>query len=464
MALTTRGSERIGNFRWVCRGCGEVRGVFGGACRECSWNEPVSRVRNPRNMDVEVHRSARTFYPHHVVLLNQPRRELATFLEMEHWQAIVAATFLGFDEVGDRRLIDFVKETGVEHGNAQFGLSDDDMETLRSGGYTEDQIADFLHMQRQLATGVGQSAKAISPRDMSQMLVSRTGVRLEIWNRAGFELLEAVMPFQEGLVRQVFSENAGLESAENARDWARSVGAEQISLISDFPITTAVYGYSRADYRPNLCHVNPFPPDREQDGRYPIYVDTVQADAIMLHLDIDRVVAWLETNGFASGLSSRSVFEKRAYFVNLFDQAPLRQTIKSDEPETRLVFGLLHTLSHLSLRSAAMLCGLDRTSLSEYVLPRALMFAIYSSHRFGATIGAFTALYEQALVEWLEHIRNSRRCVYDPVCHDNGGNCHACTHIAEISCQYFNLNLGRPFLFGGHDPEVGRISVGYLDV
>ena len=92
------------------------------------------------------------------------------------------------------------------------------------------------------------------------------------------------------------------------------------------------------------------------------------------------------------------------------------------------------------------------------------MFSIYSNHRFGATIGAFTSLFEQALPEWLYQIKNdTQRCVYDPVCDKDGGSCHACTHLAETSCRYFNLNLGRPFLFGGFDKELGNIEYGYFD-
>ncbi len=112
-----------------------------------------------------------------------------------------------------------------------------------------------------------------------------------------------------------------------------------------------------------------------------------------------------------------------------------------------------------------MLCGLDPTSLSEYVLPRALMFAIYSNHRFGATIGALSSLFDQFLPEWLGQITNdSQHCIYDPICQSKGGNCHACTHLAETSCRFFNVNLGRSFLFGGIDQELGEIKYGYFDV
>ena len=31
------------------------------------------------------------------------------------------------------------------------------------------------------------------------------------------------------------------------------------------------------------------------------------------------------------------------------------------------------------------------------------------------------------------------------------------------ACRFFNGNLGRQFLFGGHDPVLGQVQVGFLD-
>jgi hypothetical protein len=91
-------------------------------------------------------------------------------------------------------------------------------------------------------------------------------------------------------------------------------------------------------------------------------------------------------------------------------------------------------------------------------------FAIYANHRANATIGALTALYEQSLTEWLGSIRDARRCVYDPDCRARAGSCHYCTHLAENSGRFFNLNLSRAFLFGGFDKVLNRtIEVGYFD-
>jgi hypothetical protein len=274
-------------------------------------------------------------------------------------------------------------------------------------------------------------------------------------------MLEAVMPLESGQPKELFNQ----PPATPAVQIARRMGLSRLTLATDFPIITATYGYSRAEYRPNQCRLNPFPPERDHGGKLPIFVDQVQADALLLSLDPEHVCVWLERNGFPPSLpaGTDSTLARRAYFVQLFDDISLRETLDASRPQVRLVFNLLHTFSHLCVRQAALLCGLDRTSLSEYLLPRVLTCALYCNHRFGATIGALTALFEQSLAEWLNAVRDTRRCVYDPVCRNHEGSCHACTHLAETSCRFFNLNLGRSFLFGGPDPELAQVLIGYFD-
>jgi hypothetical protein len=274
-------------------------------------------------------------------------------------------------------------------------------------------------------------------------------------------MLEAVLPSETGRPTELFRQTP----APPATQIARRMGLARVALVSDYPIITASYAFSRAEYQPNQCRLNAFPAEREHGGRFPIFVDQVQADALLLTLDPERVYEWLTRNGFPPQLPSGTNLAdaRRGYLVQLLDGIPLRETLQAANPQARMVFGLLHSLGHLAVRQSALFCGLDRTSLSEYLLPRALMLAIYCNHRFGAAIGALTALFEQSLGEWLNALRDARRCVYDPVCRDRGGTCHACTHLAETSCRFFNLNLSRSFLFGGRDAQLGEIQVGYFD-
>ena len=206
------------------------------------------------------------------------------------------------------------------------------------------------------------------------------------------------------------------------------------------------------------------PPEPQYGGKFPIYVDEVEADALMISLDHDAVLGWLAANGFVARIPQGEdpVLSRKAYFAAIFSDLNLGETIGQEHREARLVFGLLHTVSHICIKHAALLCGLDATSLSEYLFPSTLSFAIYCNHRFGATIGALTALFEQTLDLWLAALEDSRQCVYDPVCREFNGSCHACSHLAETSCRYFNLNVSRSFLFGGPDGIVEAIGQGFF--
>jgi len=454
MALDTRGSERTGEFQWVCRSCSTTTTVFAGRCRTCTWPDPKLR-----NMHVEVHRAGRTFYPHYAVLLNQPGRDLGAFLAMDKWQAVAAATFLKMPEIGTRKLVDFARLAQQEGGGGAT-MSDEDRARLREQ-YGDEMAAQFERMQAQLHATRQQSQVAGSPDGLARLIVERSGVPWESWESAGQELFEAVMPLQLGSVTELALSDVG--HGDRADESARKLGLSAVTLVSEFPITTATFGYSRVDYQPNACRLNPFPPDPDHGGKFPIYVDVVQADAILLRLNPSSVLKWMTANGCAPDLQRGASAEISAqgYFVKLLDGVLGSQTV--DHAPARLAFGLLHTLSHLAIRRAALLCGLESTSISEYVLPRALTSALYCNHRFGARIGALSALFEQSLAEWLSELRAHRTCVYDPVCIGRGGTCHACTHLAETSCRYFNLNLGRSFLFGGPDPTIGTIRMGYLD-
>jgi hypothetical protein len=455
MALDTRGSERISSFQWVCRQCNRGTGLFGGFCN-CQWPD-----KTLRGMDIEVHRAGRTFYAHTTILLNIPDRRLDGFFGLPEWPAIASAKFLGMQEVANRTLTEY---SGGADGpqTTSTGLSGADLdELMRKQANGELTPAQFVQEMQALRDRRQQEQQASSPSGIVQAVTQRTGVAWPIWERAGQEMLEAVMPLETGCPSELDLQNPTAPREQIARQ----MGLSRLVLVSDYPIITATYGFSRAEYQPNQCRLNPFPPHPDHGGKFPIFVDQVQADALLLSLDPSRVLAWLERNGCQPSMpvGSDQDLARRAYFVQLLSNVPLRETLRTDRREARMVFGLLHTLSHVSVRQAALLCGLDRNSLSEYILPRALTFALYCNHRFGATIGALTALFEQSLAEWLNTIRDTRRCVYDPVCRDRAGNCHACTHLAETSCRFFNLNLSRAFLFGGRDTELGNIPVGYFD-
>lgn len=446
VGLRTRGSERISAFRWVCNECGHAHSLFGGICRHCLWPGDQS----DRTMSIEVHRAGRTYFPQTTVLLNVPHREYEGLLSQPDWQFIVAGKYLGMEGFESRRL----REMGARSTGIGGGVSDEDLDLILQSGLSNEEKLRRLEQARSARRA------ASTMTDAARQVCEQSGVSRSTWELAGTELLEASIPFDNPehalLVRA--SSNAQL------REMLAEQGLADISLVQDYTILNATFGYSRSDYAPDRCWLNPFPPNRNYNGRLPIFIDKVQADALLITLDPERVLNWLAVNGVQPTIPAGTVPEaaRRAYFVQLFDNASLYHTLDARDEERRLVFGLLHTLSHQCVKQAALMCGLEKTSLSEYILPRALTVAIYPNHRFGASLGALTALFEQTLSDWMQAVRDNRTCVYDPICHDHGSNCHACTHLPETSCRFYNLNLSRSFLFGGVDTALNREVRGYF--
>lgn len=453
MSLDDRGSEKISNFRWKCLRCSSppIR-IFAGQCNSCQWDNA-----DQRSMDIQVHRAGSTYFAQNTVLLNIPDRTWDIFLRRSDWSLLVAAKYLKLDGYKDRPLITYTQSQETSNSSSKIGDSelDEVMKRIEEENLSAEAIKKLLEELRKKRS----DSESSSTTNLSDTLLNLSGLNETVWQNAGYELFESLMPLEAGTHQSI---QRGSES--NLRNKLQQLNIEDISLISDFPILNATFGYSRVDSVPNECNLNPFPPMPEYNARYPIYIDQIQADAILIKLNPHAVLEWLRNNSITPQIpngTNQSISEK-AYFVNLFNDINLHETITSDHHEQRMVFGLLHTFSHLLIRHAALLCGLERQSLSEYLFPRALTIAIYSSHRFGATIGALTALFEQSLSEWLDSVRLNKKCIYDPVCHNTRGSCHACTHLPETSCRYFNLNLSRAFLFSAEDIQLGRIQHGFI--
>lgn len=450
MALDTRESVRISNFRWKCLDCQNVQTKFEGKCFKCTW--PVQDGKLER-LDIEVFRSSKTYYVHSATLINIPQNDYDIFFRNEEWHVISTAKFLDLQQLHGFKTYEFANNIHIQVQGGNMISSDDLgilLERLNRGEISQAEfIAETLKLK---------DKKNPTIDDLKNEIVKITGLTDDYWKDAKYDVLDTIVPFEIGSYKQI-------EQNSTADQKARGMGIQKLSLLNDFPIIIAAYGFSRADHSPNLCFLNPFPIDREHNGRIPIYVDKINADAVCFNLNYEQVIGWLRENGFipiVPNATSES-FSAKAYFINLFRNINVSEKLFQDNPEAKMVMGLLHTYSHLAIKHAALLCGLDKTSLAEYVIPKTLTFVIYCNHRFGATLGALTSLFEQSLLEWLTQIEVERKCVYDPVCYDKGGNCHSCTHLAETSCRFFNLNLGRVYLFGGFEPELNREIKGFID-
>ena len=217
-------------------------------------------------------------------------------------------------------------------------------------------------------------------------------------------------------------------------------GIERIELIDRFPVLTAQFGYTRGKPNPGDSRLRTY---REKTGEYIVYGDLAQTEALLVKLDPKTALRWLVQQGFAlpEGLGSREAAEAILSAMGPIDRP---------NPLTESVIELVHSISHALIKRAAVYAGIERSSLSEVVLPTALSFFVYAASRGDFVLGGLQALFESDLHHLLDGmVDDEHRCALDPGCEDTGAACAVCLHLGEPSCRMFNTRLSRKALAGG---------------
>jgi len=245
------------------------------------------------------------------------------------------------------------------------------------------------------------------------------------------------------------------------------LGVRELLLVDDLPVITAAYGYTRRDFEPTYEEGKAILPTRlrafpslgrwaaqrlgqpELAGTVPILAREGEHEGLFLSLPPDRVVRWIESNGVElPRLGDPPVVRLLAALEPIdryYDDIWSRDI-------RRLVFGLVHSLSHVAMRAASRFSGVERTSISEYLfLP--LLGAVVFDNSTSFRLGGMETLVRDQLLGFLRALADEAvACIYDPHCTDHRGACHGCIHSPEISCRMFNHGLSRSFLIGGHAP------------
>ncbi|HKU24040.1 MAG TPA: hypothetical protein VJQ54_01145, partial [Candidatus Sulfotelmatobacter sp.] len=121
------------------------------------------------------------------------------------------------------------------------GLSDADRAALRAKGMWDEQVAQYEQMQAILLAGRQGAAQASTPQGIATELIRDSGVAWGAWENAGQEMLEAVTPRENGTIRSILGIAPSLQGLHEQHVLGR-LGFAELALVTEFPITTAVYG------------------------------------------------------------------------------------------------------------------------------------------------------------------------------------------------------------------------------
>ncbi|HEU5342412.1 hypothetical protein, partial [Edaphobacter sp.] len=226
----------------------------------------------------------------------------------------------------------------------------------------------------------------------------------------------------------------------------KEAGLDRVELIDRFPVLTAQYGYTRGATKPGEARLRTY---REVNGDYALYGELAQTEALFVRLKPLQIHHWLKSIGFTLPVARDDGSASITILENTHLATP-RESL--DE----VLLKLIHSYAHSMIRRASIYAGIERSSLSELVLPYAFGFFVYAPAKGDFVLGGLQALFETELHLLLHDVINDdQRCALDPGCQDNGAACAVCLHLGEPSCRLFNTSLSRNVLAGGD---------GYLDL
>jgi len=374
-------------------------------------------------MAVTVHRAAVVFSPRFAVLVNPPDPAEAARLRAAG---------------GGARALEWVLD----------GMATDDptsgrqtlaglVETFRQAGLSEDtarSLAQVAVDRGEADSGPG--ASGVSLPESARIKASEEALSLASAISGGRTRISDMVAGTTPPLRTLYEGAYG--------EAMRAAHLEGVDLLSNFPVATLAFGYTRGDLTPGAARFVPF---RER-GHIRAYGSLSRTEALLFRLDPMHVYRHLA----AAGYDLPGVADSRSARVALLERIDIPfATQEQFQPLGGSLLALVHSYAHRTIRRLAAFAGIERDGLAEYLLPHHLGFVIYAASRSDFVLGGLQAVFETSLHRFLaDLVEGESRCALDPGCRSGGGACMACLHLGEPSCRWFNRFLHRSELFGDH--------------
>jgi len=316
------------------------------------------------------------------------------------------------------------------------------------------------------ATSASNAAQAIANKDCgSKYLTIAKDIKSKIYTTPE-SLSQVAEMLLEYMFVQELKENSSLKDAEgisrllntNANpevfeEIAQKRAISAVKVYGEIPFISCSYGYTREKSEPEAGVVlHAF--KEEHNGIKNIYATKLDTEGVLFEFDRARILAWLLRNNYIEKDNIPDLGDEIAvklWFANNIRPDLVKPFSKIDPQyaATYYVYNLIHTLSHLLIRSAASMCGLDKNSISEYILPGVPAVLVYCQNSQGFNLGALFNIFEAYFDKWIERTyKSAQECIFDPICIERYRACTGCVYLNEVSCQHFNHDLDRSLIIG----------------
>jgi hypothetical protein len=464
--------ERHAQRRWSCgvAGCDWSEASFASFCgKNCYFSLLDVPLDQKKKRKTQVLVGSNSVYrTQSVDILNPPQGELGRLFRLypEYVPALFVSEYLDVDRInfGDPEPL-FQTLNELKNGATSEVSSNSSIESVIAGLSISDEERKRLLQAMNAATGLTQTAQRLERFKTSlsrvEDLVPELGTQTVPWKvlKEVYDIsLAANLPNAANLTLLIerLSGKGGtaavsaLGLSQARADLARC-GLEDIALITNFPIVSCAYGFTRGSGYSNEDHVlrafgkRPSVTGGSSD-RTPFYALSTGTEALIVRIAPQAMMTYLKANGFiAQSEEPQDDAGRRAWILRQF-----MVDDRTTNPAAYAMFSSVHSYAHRMIEQLALESCFSTTSLSEMVLPAALGFIIYVNQRSEFNIGGLSSFVEQRLARALKAVTQPTPCIFDPICTmKDGGACNGCLYLPEVTCREFNAALTRSVLHGG---------------
>ena len=442
---------------FYCRKCGK-KAVMSHTCPDCNGQLEIRPALDSSH-----------FIPATVTLIDLLDKRKDIFLDQEtdyQGEKVVIAQYLGL--ILPEQYETIVAKGNITHLDEFEKTLQDEANILRSQGIDDATISIVIDAKRRA-----------NPSNKVFEAIATVSNGLSIANPNEYTpIAEAILEYDELVHAKVtISLGAAEDDAKlindgvkpNYRVLATKFGFSNVQLCSSVPIISCSYGFTRKEQFGDRIKLRGFP--REMEKRN-IYAARLETEGVLFELDRKKVIDWLLENHMITEQDkpkSDYDYDLKMWFLDRIQTNLITPFAEIDDTGnkgkiTKHVYKLIHSVSHALIREAAEICGLDKSSLSEYILPNIPAIFIYCANSQGFSMGALYSAFQSQLDKWLKHAgENSQKCIFDPICINHDKACAGCLFLNEVSCKHFNKDLDRSYLCGYYDIQKQAKLKGYWE-
>ncbi len=221
---------------------------------------------------------------------------------------------------------------------------------------------------------------------------------------------------------------------------------EKISISESVPVNNIAYGYTRLFSEvteENNVQLKLYK-DYNTD-KYNLYSHKLESEGVLIQFNRELIIEWIKGNlkeVMNDQLIDLYVSTHDDYRIDYFNNG-----IRSVEMHT-IYKEVLHTASHVFMKSISVASGIEVTALSEMIFPEVGAIFIYCTSVEGMVLNSIKTAITKRLYYIIKQALDSvKKCNLKNLCDAKEKQaCLGCVIIPEIACKEFNAYLDRKLL------------------